>query len=93
MNLFVRTDSLNALPSRKELKKVMWEHANNISHALDLKEFNCLMLSWDKWLDDNRWSGLGKSYEHINFEITKENGVIVDIADDALFVDKRISST
>ena len=89
MNLFIKVDNINALPSRNEIQEVMWEQANNISHAFDLKEFNSLMLSWNKWLDDNRWKKSNKSFEHINFEIIKENEVVVDIADDALFVDKR----
>ncbi len=89
MNLFIKVENIKALPSRSLMKEVMWEQANNISHGFDLKEFDSLMLSWDKWLDDSRWSGLNKSFEHINFEITKENEVVVDIADDALFVDKR----
>ncbi|HHY71969.1 MAG TPA: hypothetical protein GX497_01835 [Bacillus bacterium] len=34
--------------------------------------------------------GKNKSYEHINFEIIDDNTVVVEIADDALFVDKRV---
>ena len=89
MNLFIKVDNINALPSRLEIQEVMWEQANNISHAFDLKEFSSLMLSWNKWLDDNRWGNSNKSFEHINFEFIKEDEVVVDIADDALFVDKR----
>lgn len=68
----------------------MWDGAKSISHSFDLKRFDNLMLSWDKWIDDNRWSSnLRKSFEHINFEIIDENIVLIDIEDDALFVDKR----
>lgn len=68
----------------------MWDGAKSISHAFDLKEFNNLMLSWDKWIDDERWNeNVKKSFEHINFEIIDKNIVLIDIKDDALFVDKR----
>lgn len=67
----------------------MWAGGRNISHAFDLKEFNSLMLSWDKWIDDERWKGNAKSFEHINFEIIDKNIVFIDIKDDALFIDKR----
>lgn len=81
MNLFIKVDNVNALPFPNEIQVVMWEQANSISHAFDLKEFNSLMLSWNKWVDDNRWKKSNKSFEHINFEIIKENEVVVDIAE------------
>jgi hypothetical protein len=90
MQLSIKVINFKGLPTRNEMKKIMWEQANNISHSLDLKKYNALTLSWDKWLDDSRWAGnVNKSFEHINFEITDENKVEVDIEDDALFVDKR----
>jgi hypothetical protein len=89
MELFIKVDNLELLPKRDEIKNVMWEQANNISHSLDLSEFNSLMLSWDKWIDDSRWVNINKSKEHVNFEISNKNMIVIDIADDALFVDKR----
>jgi hypothetical protein len=68
----------------------MWEKALSVSHAFDLQENNSLMLSWDKWIDDKRWSnGIPKSFEHINFEFQNKKLIKIDVDDDALLVDKR----
>ncbi|SDN05868.1 hypothetical protein SAMN04487897_101935 [Paenibacillus sp. yr247] len=90
MQLFISIKNANTLPSRDEIKKAMWEKALSVSHALDLQEFNSLTLSWDKWIDDKRWSdGIPKSFEHINFEFQNKRLIIIDVDEDALFVDKR----
>ncbi|WP_208414882.1 hypothetical protein [Paenibacillus castaneae] len=59
--------SSKTLPNVDELKKVMWEKALSVSHALDLKEYNSLMLSWDKWIDDNRWSDVIQRSTILNY--------------------------
>ena len=90
MQLFISIKNAITLPNRDEIIKAMWEKAFSVSHALDLKEFNSLMLSWDKWIDDTRWSdGIPKSFEHINFEFRNNKLIIVEVDDNALLVDKR----
>jgi len=90
VQLFISLTNSNNLPSRDDIKKVMWEKALSISHALDLQEFNSLMLSWDKWIDDKRWSdGTPNSFEHINFEFQNKRLIKIDVDDDALLIDKR----
>jgi hypothetical protein len=90
MQLYINMKNIKSLPNRDDLKKVMWENASSISHALDLQDYNSLMLSWDKWIDDKRWSnGVLKSYEHINFELINKELILIEIDNDALLVDKR----
>lgn len=90
IELLVYCTNLKSLPNRSSLKKMMWSEAKSISHSFDLKEFGSLTLSWDKWIDDERWSkDAKKPFEHINFEVIDSNIVLIDIEDDALFIDKR----
>lgn len=90
IELFIYCTNLKSLPNRSSLKKMMWSEARSISHSLDLKEFGSLALSWDKWIDDERWrKDAKKPVEYINFEVLDNNIVLIDIEDNALFIDKR----
>ena len=88
MKLYIQMKTVIDLPNRDELQKIMWENAKNISYALDLKEFRCLSLKWDNWLDDVRFSS-NTEYRFIDFELIENNLIELEIADKALFVDKR----
>lgn len=51
-----------------------------------------LTLSWDKWLDDERWMGHPKFKEYLYFEIesiNNEQQLSIEIDEDACFVDFR----
>lgn len=97
MKKYIMVSTRKALPRTFELASIMWEKDISLSRsgdAIDLKNCTTLALSWDKWINDKRWSGKTKSSELIYFEIPKKidkftNPITIEIADDAVLVDKR----
>lgn len=48
-----------------------------------------ISLSWDKWIEDRRWSSHSKAKEYIYIRFVKPNLVKIEVDDSATFVDKR----
>ena len=98
MIAYVLIDTRDNLPSIDDLVEKMWKTGVSYSKASDSSEFkNCttLSLSWDKWIDDERWLLPGlKSKEYIYFDLPEQadnylSPIALEIDDDALFIDKR----
>lgn len=96
MKIHVMIGNRENIPEVKELVSTMWENNINFSKAGDAPQLkNCTTLSicWDKWVDDKRWSNHPKFKEYIYFdllgELDKQELIIIEIADDAVFVDRR----
>lgn len=95
MQILIKLVDKNCLPNVDELVKVMWLKGVNFSRVGEkdsLINGTSLSLSWDKWLDDERWKGHSKFKEYIYFEIesTYNNHILsVEVDDGACFVDKR----
>lgn len=96
MKLYVNIPDRKTLPEIDKLIEFMWKKNVSISKAADaerLRDCTTLAICWDKWVDDNRWVNNCKFKEYIYFNIPKKiqlsNPIIVEIADDAVLVDKR----
>lgn len=96
MKIFIKIKDKSCLPNVDELVEIMWEMGINLSRVGELNSLKngySLSLSWDKWLDDERWEKHSKSKEHIYFEIEPlddyEQKLLIEVDDDACFVDKR----
>lgn len=96
MRFFLKTTGKTCLPTADELVAKMWKDGVNVSRVgwqESLRESTGLTLSWDKWLDDKRWSGNSQSKEHIYFEVVTLNSnlhlVFVEVDEDACLVDIR----
>lgn len=96
MQLIVTFNNREILPEINELVAIMWKKDVNFSkvgNAASFKKCTSFTLSWDKWLDDKRWLGHNKFKEYIYFTfLDKEKnfkGIEVEVADDAILVDKR----
>lgn len=92
MELFVKINSVDSLPSIEEIKKIMWYESASISRVGNDNLFRRgeeISLSWDKWIDDQRWTNHVKSKEYIYFQLIQPNILKIEIDDSATFVDKR----
>jgi hypothetical protein len=96
MKIFIKITNKNCLPEIDKLVETMWKDGVNLSRVGGADGFrNCttLTLSWDKWLDDERWRGHSKFKEYIYFEIktlkSNKHIISIEIDDDATLVDKR----
>lgn len=83
------------IPTMSELVEAMWKKDINISRTGNertLKNDGYLTLSWDKWLDDERWKENSKCKEYIYFDVEKRSGshyLSIEIDDAACFLDIR----
>ncbi|UTR14126.1 hypothetical protein MM221_16315 [Salipaludibacillus sp. LMS25] len=95
MKIFIKIKDKNCLPKVDELVEIMWQKGVNLSRVGEqdsLTNGTSLSLSWDKWLDDERWKGHSKFKEYIYFEIestSSEHKLSIEVDDDACFVDIR----
>lgn len=97
MRTYIIVKGRKALPKTFELAAVMWKEGISLSRCGDAYEFkNCttLALSWDKWIDDEKWSGKNKSSQLIYFELPKKiedysDKITIEMDDNAVLVDKR----
>ncbi|MBQ4900935.1 hypothetical protein KB559_19025 [Paenibacillus sp. Marseille-P2973] len=95
MKLFLKVKDKNCLPEADELVAIMWKRGVNISRVGRQDSLiigTSLTLSWDKWLDDERWRGHPKCKEYLYFEIetiNNEQQLSIEIDEDACFVDFR----
>lgn len=92
MELFIKMKNANSIPSIEDLKRVMWYENASISRVGNddlLKSGEEISLSWDKWIDNQRWSNHPKSKEYIYFQFIQPNLLKIEIDDSATFVDKR----
>ena len=66
----------NNLPKLEELVWYMWEKNISFSYyknGKDLVDSTEISVSWDKWLDNSKWSSNIKAKEHIYIEIYNRN--------------------
>ena len=95
MKFFIKVDDSNCLPKADELVNIMWKKGVNISRIGQQDSLiigTSLTLSWDKWLDDERWRGHSKFKEYLYFElesINNEQRLSIETEEDACFVDFR----
>ena len=96
MKLFVIIQQRKRLPEINTLVETMWAPCISFSKAGNAKHFkHCtsLALCWDKWIDDDKWNSHPKSKEYIYFHIpkvvNKYSPLSIEIANDALDVDRR----
>jgi hypothetical protein len=95
MKIFLKIKDENCLPKVDELVEIMWKKGVNLSRVGErdsLINGTSLSLSWDKWLDDERWKGHSKFKEYIYFEIESTNSerkLSIEVDEDACFVDIR----
>lgn len=97
MKFFLSFKNKSEIPNVEQMLKYMWESGNNFSKSGNWKgsdRHTTLALSWDKWLDDSRWSNHPKFKEYIYFSLQNKRinlnyTISVEIDDDAVFVDKR----
>jgi hypothetical protein len=95
MKIFLKIKDKNCLPKVDELVGIMWQKGVNLSRVGEqdsLIKGTSLSLSWDKWLDDERWKGHSKFKEYIYFEIESTNNeqkLSIEVDEDACFVDIR----
>lgn len=86
---------MKKIPKMSELVEIMWKKdisVSRIGNQHTLRRNGYLTLSWDKWLDDERWEEHSKFKEYIYFEIKvikNEYCLSIEIDDDACFVDIR----
>ncbi len=95
MKYFLKVNDKNCLPEVDELVEIMWKKGVDISRVGQqdsLINGTSLTLSWDKWLDDERWREHPKFKEYLYFEIESnknEQQLSIEIDEDACFVDFR----
>jgi hypothetical protein len=92
MELYIKFKNADSLPTIEELKSIMWYENASISRVGNdnlLRIGEEISLSWDKWIDDQRWSNHSKSKEYIYFQFIQPNLFKIEIDDSATFVDKR----
>lgn len=95
MKYFLKVNDKNRLPKVDELVDIMWKkgvHISRVGQQDSLIIGTSLTLSWDKWLDDERWRGHPKFKEYLYFEIESINNeqlLSIEIDEDACFVDFR----
>lgn len=92
MELFIKLKNADSLPSIEELRRIMWCDYVSISRVGNdnlLISGEEISLSWDKWIDDERWLNHSKSKEYIYFQFIQPNLFKIEIDNSATFVDKR----
>ncbi|WP_058302088.1 hypothetical protein [Gorillibacterium timonense] len=92
MELYIKIKDADSLPTIEDLKRVMFfENASVSRFGNDhlLRKGAEIALSWDKWIDDPRWSHHSKSKEYIYIQFIQPNIVKVEVDDSATFVDRR----
>ena len=92
MELFIKINNIASFPSIEELKSIMWYENASISRVGNdklLRSGEEISLSWDKWIDDLRWSNHSQSKEYIYLQFIQPDICKIEIEDSALFVDKR----
>lgn len=95
MKIFLKVIDKKCLPKVDELVEIMWHKGVNLSRVGEediLIKGTSLSLSWDKWLDDERWKGHSKFKEYIYFEIeytNSEQKLSIEVDENACFVDIR----
>jgi hypothetical protein len=92
MEVFIKLMKKNLLPKIDTLNKVMWFEKASISKVGNdeyLKNGEEVSLSWDKWINDQRWNENSKSKEYIYFQFIQPQVLKIELDDDATFVDKR----
>jgi hypothetical protein len=92
MELFIKISDVNSIPKIDDLKEIMWLVGSSVSRVgndTHLKSGEEVTLSWDKWIDDSRWTNHVKSKEYLYFQFIQPDIFKIEIADNAIFVDKR----
>lgn len=89
MKLFIKLKDADSLPSIEDLKGHENASISRVGNDNLLRSSEEISLSWDKWIDDHRWSNHSKSKEYIYFQFIQPNLIKIEIDDSALFVDKR----
>ncbi|QKI80699.1 hypothetical protein [Kroppenstedtia eburnea] len=104
MEIFLEINRRGKFPNKEQLVKAMWEQDVNISIStfnLPLWKCDTFTLSWDKWLDDRRWSGLVGSKVNINFYLESDEDLedrqiklaykqmMIEVENPVLLVDKK----
>jgi|GEM_PF-2100627 len=95
MKILIKIEDKKCLPTVDELVEIMWQKGINLSRVGEqdsLTNGTSLSLSWDKWLDDERWKRHPKFKEYIYFEIESthnEQKLSIEVDGSACFVDMR----
>lgn len=92
MEFTIKIKQADTIPSIDDFKSIMWYEKASISRVGNDSLFRRgeeISLSWDKWIDDPRWSNHVKSKEYIYFQFIRPNFFKIEIDDSAIFVDKR----
>lgn len=92
MEVYIKLMKKNSIPKIDTLKRVMWFENASISKVGNdehLKKGEEVSLSWDKWINDQRWAKHNKSKEYIYFQLIQSQLMKIEVDDDAPFVDKR----
>jgi len=95
MELFIKLNDVDSLPTLEVLKREMFYEAASVSRVGNDSLFRNgeeISLSWDKWIDDRRWSNHSKSKEYIYIQFIQPNVVKIEVDDSATFVDKRAAA-
>lgn len=92
MEVYIKLMNKNSVPKIDVLKRVMWLENASISRVGNdkhLKNGEEVALSWDKWINDQRWDEHTRSTEYIYFQLIEPQVMKIEIDDEASFVDKR----
>jgi hypothetical protein len=92
MEVYIKLMKKNSLPTIDTLTKAMWFENASISKAGNDEYLNTrdeVSLSWDKWINDERWTEHSKSKEYIYFQLIQSRVMKIEVDDAATFVDKR----
>jgi hypothetical protein len=92
MELFVKITDANTIPMIEELRQIMWDVDSSVSRVGNdshLKSGEEITLSWDKWVDDSRWTNHDKSKEYLYFQFIQPDLFKIEVDDNASFVDVR----
>ncbi|BBI33334.1 hypothetical protein [Cohnella abietis] len=95
MEIIFELKNVNKLPTIDELVKFMWYEKANISRVGNDKMFRGgeeISLSWNKWVNDTRWTNHIKSTEYIYIQYVQSTYFKIEVDDSALIVDKRAAA-
>lgn len=92
MELFIKLKDVDSLPTIEDLKRVMFYEGASVSRVGNdnlLRNGEEISLSWDKWIDDQRWSSHSKAKEYIYIQFVQPNLVKIEVDDSTTLIDKR----
>jgi hypothetical protein len=91
MKIYIEIKNRKRLPKMDELVEVMWKQDISLSRVGNqdsLRKGTYLTLSWDKWLDDERWKYHPNFKEYIYFDFDNRN-LSIEVDDNACLLDLR----